>query len=116
MLCRLDVKLLSTSNLNNHFIIKSLLTLLWFCAFMYRIDVQFVIKVADFGLSESIGSKEYFRQDKSSVIKLPIKWLAPESMEDYVFSEESDVVSQLMYALPESSTPLPPSTQTQKFI
>ena len=83
---------------------------------MYRIDVHFVIKAADFGLSESIGSKEYFRQDKSSVIKLPIKWLAPESMEDYVFSEKSDVVSQLMYALPESSTPLPSSTQTRKFI
>lgn len=84
---------------------------------MYRIDVHFVIKVADFGLSESIGSKDYFRQDKSSVIKLPIKWLAPESMEDYVFSEKSDVVSQLIcsYALPESSTPLPPSTQTRKF-
>ena len=51
-----------------------------------------VIKVADFGLSESVGTKEYFRQDKDAAIRLPIKWLAPESMEDYVFSEKSDVV------------------------
>ena len=58
----------------------------------YRIDVNMVIKVADFGLSESVGTKEYFRQDKDSAIKLPIKWLAPESMEDYMFSEKSDVV------------------------
>ena len=57
-----------------------------------RIDINMVIKVADFGLSESVGTKEYFRQDKDSAVKLPIKWLAPESMEDYVFSEKSDGV------------------------
>ena len=58
-----------------------------------RIDVNFVIKVADFGLCESLETKEYFRQDKAAAVKLPVKWLAPESMEDYVFSEKSDVVS-----------------------
>ena len=59
--------------------------------------MNFVIKIADFGLAESMETREYFRQHKSSHIKLPLRWLAPESMEDYVFSEKSDVVSLILF-------------------
>ena len=59
-----------------------------------RIDINFVIKVADFGLSETIDpSKDYFRQDIGSV-RLPVKWLAPESLSDGIFSVKTDVVCQ----------------------
>ena len=61
-----------------------------------RIDAHYVIKVADFGLAESVGTKEYFRQDMSAVIKLPIKWVAPESFQDYIFAEKSDVVTAII--------------------
>ena len=61
--------------------------------------MNFIIKVADFGLSESIETKEYFRQDKTASVKLPLRWMAPESMEDYIFSEKSDVVCTIDQSL-----------------
>ena len=58
-----------------------------------RIDVHYTIKVADFGLAVSTGTKDYFRLDKESGERLPLKWMAPESISDFMFSEKSDIVS-----------------------
>ena len=51
-----------------------------------------VIKVSDFGLSERLYEEHYFRQTKDHNLKLPIKWMALESMENAVFTEKTDVV------------------------
>ena len=65
----------------------------WYDSYTCRIDINMIIKIADFGLSVNIGAKEYYRLTKHMDVKLPVKWMAPESLADYVFSEMSDVVS-----------------------
>ena len=57
-----------------------------------------MIKVADFGLLESTDTnKDYFRQSHEDTIKLPIKWMSIESINDGVFSEKSDVVRSFIH-------------------
>ena len=57
-----------------------------------------MIKVADFGLSEDVYARNYFRQvsvgeeEGEASVKLPVRWMALESLNDGVFSEKSDVV------------------------
>ena len=58
---------------------------------VYRVATNGVIKVADFGLTEDMYQRKYFRQESN--VRLPIKWMAIESIHDLVFSEKSDVVS-----------------------
>ena len=46
----------------------------------------------------------YFRQDNTAAsVKLPIKWLAIESIHDGVFSEKTDVVSQNRNKMPHAT-------------
>ena len=51
-----------------------------------------IIKVSDFGLSECMYEAQYFRQIQDDNLKLPIKWMALESMKNAVFTEKTDVV------------------------
>ena len=62
-----------------------------------RIDKDSVIKVADFGLSEDVYCTNYFRQGRQgengeAPVKLPLRWMAIESLNDGVFSGKTDVV------------------------
>ena len=57
-----------------------------------------MIKVADFGMTEDMYAQNYFRHEKSeeeSEEKVPIRWMAPESIENDIYTERSDVVSLL---------------------
>ncbi|XP_051946256.1 tyrosine-protein kinase Mer-like [Xyrauchen texanus] len=54
---------------------------------MLRDDMS--VCVADFGLSKKIYSGDYYRQ--GSFAKMPVKWIAVESLADRVFTVKSDV-------------------------
>ena len=63
------------------------------CCFLRRVDFHDVIKVSDFGLTEDVYARNYFRQGREDgVLKLPVKWMSPESLNDGVFTEKTDVV------------------------
>ena len=57
-----------------------------------------MLKVADFGLSEDIYARNYFRQmcltdsEGETPVKLPVRWMAVESLHDGIFTEKTDVV------------------------
>ena len=54
-----------------------------------------MIKVADFGLTEDMYGTNYFRRNREEEKeeKVPIRWMAPESIENDIYNEATDVVS-----------------------
>ena len=63
--------------------------------FIGRIDGGGVIKVADFGLTEDMYNTNYYRHEKGDSDgeeRLPIRWMAPESIENNLYNESTDVV------------------------
>ncbi|XP_038113504.1 fibroblast growth factor receptor homolog 1 [Culex quinquefasciatus] len=50
-----------------------------------------VMKIADFGLARDVHNQEYYRKMTSG--KLPIRWMAPESLEERFFNTKTDVWS-----------------------
>ena len=56
-----------------------------------RVDDELRVKVADFGMSRDIHISDYYRTKHKQ--RLPVKWMAPESLFKKFYSEKSDVVS-----------------------
>lgn len=55
-----------------------------------RLRDDMTVCVADFGLSKKIYSGDYYRQGR--IAKMPVKWIAIESLADRVYTTKSDVV------------------------
>lgn len=49
------------------------------------------VKVADFGLTRDIYMIDYYKQARLG--RVPVKWMAPESLFDRVYNDKTDVVS-----------------------
>ncbi|XP_058144112.1 macrophage-stimulating protein receptor isoform X2 [Dasypus novemcinctus] len=57
------------------------------------LDESFTVKVADFGLARDILDKEYYSIRHHRHARLPVKWMALESLQTYRFTTKSDVWS-----------------------
>ncbi|XP_047452432.1 hepatocyte growth factor receptor isoform X2 [Mugil cephalus] len=57
------------------------------------LDESYTVKVADFGLARDIYDKEYYSVHNKSGVKLPVKWMALESLQTHKFTTKSDVWS-----------------------
>lgn len=56
------------------------------------LDEEFHVCVADFGLARDIYEKEYYSSENKKA-KLPVKWMALESLEKGTYSSKTDVWS-----------------------
>uniref|UniRef100_A0A8C8S174 receptor protein-tyrosine kinase n=1 Tax=Pelusios castaneus TaxID=367368 RepID=A0A8C8S174_9SAUR len=57
------------------------------------LDEVFTVKVADFGLARDVFDKEYYSIRQQRHAKLPVKWMALESLQVQKFTTKSDVWS-----------------------
>lgn len=55
------------------------------------VNLEYEAKVGDFGLTRSLYASEYYR--KTDAGALPIRWMAPESLQDGLYTTASDVWS-----------------------
>ena len=59
--------------------------------------------MADFRLTEDMYNSNYYRQEntrKGAEERVPIKWMALESIKTHVFDESTDVVSPVCSLVP----------------
>ena len=53
--------------------------------------------MADFGLSRELLLRDYYRSDGAGMTPVPVRWLAPESLEASVFTTMTDVVRTALF-------------------
>uniref|UniRef100_A0A3Q3WBW3 Macrophage-stimulating protein receptor n=1 Tax=Mola mola TaxID=94237 RepID=A0A3Q3WBW3_MOLML len=57
------------------------------------LDESYTVKVADFGMARDVFDKEYYSVQDHRKAKLPVKWMAIESLQTQKFTSKSDVWS-----------------------
>lgn len=54
-------------------------------------DDKLNVRVADFGLARDVQASDYYRQQSTG--RIPVKWMALETLSDRISNEKTDVVS-----------------------
>nr|XP_029541773.1 macrophage-stimulating protein receptor-like [Oncorhynchus nerka] len=57
------------------------------------LDESYTVKVANFGMARDVFDKEYYSIQDHRKAKLPVKWMAIESLQTQKFTAKSDVWS-----------------------
>uniref|UniRef100_A0A1I7U1A5 receptor protein-tyrosine kinase n=1 Tax=Caenorhabditis tropicalis TaxID=1561998 RepID=A0A1I7U1A5_9PELO len=52
-----------------------------------------IIRVADFGLAKKHSNKTYYRVKNIKDTQMPVRWMAPESLQNHTYTQKSDVWS-----------------------
>ena len=53
------------------------------------VAADFTVKIGDFGMTRDVYDTDYYRQGGKGL--LPVRWMAPESLYDGLFTTSSDV-------------------------
>ena len=56
-----------------------------------RVNEEGTVLVGDFGLARDVYNSEYYRSGKNAC--LPVMWMPPETLNDGISNEKTDVVS-----------------------
>ncbi|KAJ8366865.1 hypothetical protein AAFF_G00338590, partial [Aldrovandia affinis] len=73
------------------------------------LNENMTVCVADFGLSKKIYNRDYYRQGRIS--KMPVKWIAIESLADRVYTTKSDVIGTVRFQSGNSQRAARPSAE-----
>ena len=55
------------------------------------VNAQRTVKLADFGMARQVQDSDYYRFSRKGM--LPVRWMAPESLADGLFTPSSDIWS-----------------------
>jgi serine/threonine protein kinase len=56
---------------------------------LVSLSEKILVKIGDFGLARMLSQQDYYR--KTGEALLPVRWMAPESLLDALFTSQSDV-------------------------
>ena len=59
------------------------------CLVSLEDERQITVKIGDFGLARMLSQQDYYR--KTGEALLPVRWMAPESLLDAIFTSQSDI-------------------------